>query len=249
MCKVGLLYRRLIHLTTVRIGIFYSIVRKVLHSLKNLVRKVNLMFKIDSPSKKTLPLLFMLVDLLILPAILLYFTGFLFTYYFLKHFGISTQVLDIPTYQHLVLSFTVLDEHKVFVIITLVLLVLLYFLIRLVGILGNIFLIIILVILFPLLANLSFKTAKDEADKVMDKKIGKRVIFTLKEPVKKQYPAGFINANKSGNLVLLLETKNQFYVFLQNIQNKTNSDIPTIPTVFNMPKEQVLLVEILLVER
>ena len=192
--------------------------------------------------------------LLILLSIYLYFTGFLYSYYLFGHFGISTQELNIPVYQFFVYSFPVLTGKGAisYIIILLIILCMigLYYLI-LINIRKNLctfLLLLIILALFPILDWLSLNKSITIANDYKNSQYGKRVIFTFKKTDKENYPKNFLEHNKKGNLILLTESKDRFYVILPSIERKRatiddQEEIAekTVALLYNVPKSQVLL--------
>lgn len=123
-------------------------------------------------------------------AIYLYFTGFIYIYFFYDHFGIPLRVVEIPVYYMFIYSYNVVWNFReirwaMFMSKELlwVWLITLYFLLLLSTIrkwTKHFLYIVFLLALFPLLYSLASETAEIETGKIRSGETAKEVSFVFK---------------------------------------------------------------------
>jgi hypothetical protein len=183
--------------------------------------------KKDVPEAKGL--LTILKDLAILVSVYLYFTGWVYHYYLFTHFGVSLSSLDIPIYYFFIYSQPVIYENKIWYIFATVIFILILLLSKYVAKritkdsteakkkeleLSKWGIISLLVFLLPLSFHLARRTAITRALS-MRNGYAQKISFIFKQDANGKYPEEFINANGSGKLRLLNQTKDRFFVFYQ----------------------------------
>lgn len=154
----------------------------------------------------------------------LYFIGWVYVYWLYSHFGISFTSLDIPVYYFFVYSYAVASYFPqivkactysgLFFWVTsgvVAIVILLALLARTYSKKG--ILVVVFVALFPLFFCLARGAAIEKAKEIRER--GRRVSFVFKTKQLRAYPPEFVKANKDGNLKLLLQTKDKYYVFFQ----------------------------------
>jgi hypothetical protein len=188
-------------------------------------------------------LLMILRNLIFFVAIYLYFIGWTYSYYLYSHFGISLYSLDVPFYYFFIYSYSVvLSNGWWFVVATSSLLITRY-VFRNRKELRKLITILFLLVFFPL----SFKLARNtafEAALLLRKGYGQTVTIVFREAQKetqkgkadsnetetqsgsKNYPSTILNANQSGNLRLLTQTKDKLFVIYQPSADEEGGELP-----------------------
>jgi hypothetical protein len=192
-------------------------------------------FMSDGPQRlSTYSLLAHFAEWAILPAIYLYFAGFLYTYYYFKEFGLSIYRVEVPFYAYLVYSFTVLWQFW-----WLSLLLATFFLAPLAfrKHWNQTFLLVVLLAIFPLLYLLAKSSGETRAVQVRSGRLGHRVRFVLRDP-SKPFTERFRASNEKGKLTLLLETADRVYVLDQD--RPRNEELPRA-AVIAVPRGEILL--------
>jgi hypothetical protein len=190
----------------------------------------------DSPGRSLERSLISLAKLLAFPALYLFFTGFLYAYYYFASFGISLRNVDSSFNSYLVYSLSVFFQHA---FVTLLLLV--FFGVLVVRFRRTSILLCFLLLLFPVLFMLARATGEGRAIALRNGTIGHRVRVLLKEPEK--YSAGFVAIAQSNELILVTETEKQFYVMLQKYPQQPVHILP-FASVYEISKDSIALAEI-----
>ena len=156
-------------------------------------------------------LLSILRNVIFFIAIYLYFMGWIHTYYFYYHFGISSISVNIPFYYFFIYSYNVIAN--IFGFILVVAAIVAFFIFTAVYP-RKWLVILVLIILFPVFFYLAKEKAGEGAQGI---RIGNAKTITLffKKDTFKFYPKEFINANKKGKLKLVTQTTDKFYVIYQ----------------------------------
>jgi hypothetical protein len=184
-----------------------------------------------SEASRIRDVLSILRDLVLIAAICLYFTGWLYIQTLYNIFGLSSLSLDIPIQYFFVYSYPVvayasskiiaaLFSTSIFIVVLLAMLVIAIF----VGFIftppyvKRISLILLMVIVLPAFLYLARKNAIElatETSKEIRRGRAPKIMFVLRKDAGRVYPREFIDANKNGNLRLLLHTKERYYAFSQ----------------------------------
>lgn len=139
--------------------------------------------------------------------------GWTYAFYLFNHFGISLNSVDIPFYYFFVYSYSVISDISaiIAVVVTLIVIPLVTFAPMY---LKKWALTLILIVLFPIFFGIAKEKASTDALYI---RMGyaKKVIFVFKKDTIKFYPKEFLNANNQGNLKILTQTNDRFYVIYQ----------------------------------
>lgn len=196
-------------------------------------------------------LLSLLRNIIFFFAIYFYFTGWLYTYYFFNHFGISLNSVDIPFFYFFVYSYSVIINW-IWILIIIIFTIFIFYLFTSVCKFKKVFnfkwipnlnkwiFIVVLILFFQLF----FYLAKEEANKkARDIRIGyaKAITLVFKEDATKFYPKEFIDANNNGKLRLITQTKDRYFVLYQ--PKGEGTAIPRAAT-YDIAKTDILLVKI-----
>lgn len=162
-------------------------------------------------SVKVKDLFAVLRNLLLLAAIYLYFIGWVYVYYYFHHFGISLFSLDIPVYYFFAYSNSVIGNLPAIAVLALLALLAYRFrqFLQKPYVVGP-----VVIILFPLFFVLARDTGISRAEQLRIAG-AKPISFILKEEVWKHYSEEFKKANDCGNLRLIYQTKDRYFVFVQ----------------------------------
>jgi hypothetical protein len=182
-----------------------------------------------------------IVGLSLLPAVYLYFAGFVYVYYYFRHFSLSLQNAETPAYYFIVYSFSVFVAHKGIALLIVILLGFAIFLVYRKLALGAALLVAILIVLFPAIYGLSRQTGTERAELLRNGIGAKRIQVVIDEVATKALPPEFLQANVSGDLIFLSETDDYLNVLLQKYPDEP--DLPRA-SVFKVPKDKVLLAKI-----
>jgi|ERR1043165_4861047 hypothetical protein len=159
--------------------------------LESLLEVVRRMASSGSESKATL--LSKLRDVTFFVAVYLYFTGFVYIYYFYDHFGIPLRVVDTPVYYYFVYSYNIswnmwdirwadlLAQKSSWGSLTVILVLSAFLAVIRRDKRKSILLFACLAALFPLLSSLAFAAANVEAKKLRLGQIAKEITFVFKE--------------------------------------------------------------------
>jgi hypothetical protein len=152
-----------------------------------------------------------LKNIVFLLALYLYFVGWLYSYYLFQEFGISLNSVDIPFYYFFLYSYSVLQTAWGFSVLVVGFILLFVFS---AGNSNKTALAITCMILFPALFYPARAAAKREA---LSKRLGqaKSISFVLRQEAAEVVGKDFMELNTSGQLRLLTQTKDQFFVFYQ----------------------------------
>jgi hypothetical protein len=198
----------------------------------------------DSGVFSTLATPVLIIDLV---AVFLFYLGWTYIYFLYYHFGINVHALNIPIYYFFVYAHPVIAENELsFFVAGIILLIVLLFInnnTRLLGtrcrwlsdrapLIRKGVLIIFALALFPL----SFQLARTTADRnaaEMRSGNAKTVYFTFKPETISSYPEEVRQANETGALKLLLQTKDRFIVFYQPVTEEAQLPIASTYVVFN----------------
>ena len=176
-------------------------------------------------------------NLLLLVAIYLYFIGWIYVYYYYNHFGISLFSLNIPVYYFFAYSNSVVGNWTT----TLILLLLVSLGFKLKHLFLHTYIIgPVVVLLFPVF----FVVAKESGiSRAQQLRIAgaKPISFILKEGIKKYYPNDFIQANNNGDVRLIYQTKDRYFVFVQPISNE---NVMPRGNTYDIRMEHILLATI-----
>lgn len=195
-------------------------------------------YSVRESSSKSGDVFSTLRNLLLLIAIYLYFIGWTYVYYYYSHFGISLHSLDIPVYYFFAYSNSVIGSLPSVVIG--VSLILLGFKLR--KFLSNPYVAVpIVIILFPILFLVARETGIDRAQQLRGAG-AKPVEFVIKDNARKHYPKEFNQANDSGNLRMIYQTKDRYFVFVQ----PTGGEEKVMPRgyTYDISKDHILLATI-----
>lgn len=148
------------------------------------------MASLGSGSKSTF--LSSLKEVTFFVAVYLYFTGFVYIYYFYDHFGIPLRVVDTPVYYYFVYSYNIVWNleavrwtHLLMRQSTWMSLILILILTAILSVLRrnnrkSILLFACLTALFPLLSSLAFETSNIEARRLRLGETAKEITFVFK---------------------------------------------------------------------
>jgi hypothetical protein len=175
----------------------------------------------------------------LLPAIYLYFTGFIYAYFYFKNFGISLRFLNEPVYAFLVYSFTVFWAHPLFAVLLCIGAAVLVKLVRRTGKTGS--LVLTLIALFPICYELALHTANRHALTVRAGRFGNHVKLSFRSTAAATLPRDFLAQNDNGQLVLLVDTDKQAFLLYQS-----NPAAPRLgqAAVYVLPKDNLSLATI-----
>ena len=199
----------------------------------------------------------MLRDFVVIAAITLYFTGWLYIHSFYNIFGLSSLSLEIPFHYFFVYSYLVIahayskviaDVFSTSVFIA-ILLAMVAFAIFLRGTFApahvkRISVILLIVIVLPAFLYQARKNAIElamERSKEVRRGKAPKIMFVLKKETARVYPEEFINANKDGGLRLLLHTKERYYAFFQ-----PPGEALAVGSVYDVSRNHVLLARIVM---
>ena len=190
-------------------------------------------------------------DVVLFIAIYLYFTGWVYANFFFKHFGISLTSLDINYLYFFIYSYPVLSDNGWFFMGVGLLITILLLVRKLSGRQwGSFALLPIFVGLFPMLFNVAQKTGEAEAINLRQFKNIKTINLELKdksdslENNKINLTTNFLAANNDGELVLITETKDRFYVLHQPFDTLNPSDLIIIGYVYQIQKQDIRISKI-----
>ena len=189
-----------------------------------------------------------LTNLVLLISVYLYFSGWLYAYYLFLHFGVSLHSVDIPVYDYIIYSYSVLDTKGGYAILggVAVWLLLAWFArylpfsevwVRRASA-------VLFVMLFPSLFYSLFHCAKSAAEnEARARREGNAftIRFTLKQQSSASLPKKFLECNNHGQLRLLIQTKERYFVFYQPEGEK--GVLPYADT-FDISRSDVLLASI-----
>jgi hypothetical protein len=200
----------------------------------------------NTDSKDSKNLLSLSRNLILFAAIYLYFIGWVHVHFFYSDFGISINSLDIPFYYFFIYSYAAF--YYVFASIWgfLSLLVIAIIIIALARIIKKIpesitkcVILVCLIVLFSTFFAMSKISGPREASDMRISKDNKKVTLVFKKDIAEQLPREFIEANESGNLKLLTQTKNRFYIFCQKPPEEGG-----LHTTYEISKADLYLAEI-----
>lgn len=187
-------------------------------------------------------------NLIFFIAIYLYFTGWVYIYYYLDNFGISLSSLDTPLYFFFVYSYTVISDGKMWLgAVTAVAVVVLFLLQRYKRELVKKFVLTLLLAgLFPLSFYLAKSSGRRQAV-LMRMGSAKPVRFVLKKDAQESYPEDFKLANEAESLKLIFQTEDRFYALQQDLGEAQVQSLP-IGSTFVLFKGDVQTVRIDLID-
>lgn len=186
-------------------------------------------------------LLSVIKNVVFLVAIYAYFVGWVYQYYFLRHFGVSLSIVDTSFQSFFVYSYSALASPYGIAVSGIALLT--------ICLLTKFFpkmeytIVVILIVLFPVL----FVMARNEGEsKSADVRIGgtaRTIRFILNKEHYLLYPSDFLEANKTSNLRLVTETKDRFIVI-----NQPRGEGGAVPyaKAYDVPRSAIVLAEITL---
>jgi hypothetical protein len=184
-----------------------TISKRLLHQLNRVGSRTGDASKANAEET---PPLRLLRDLAVLLGIYCYFTGWIYTYYYYQHFGISMGSVDMPVYYLFVYSYSVLNTTwgMVLVVVTL----------ALAGAVVRFgerqwMLAPLLILLFPSLFLVARYQAVEDAWGLRTRD-GKRVVFEFKDDC--QHSAALVGQNSLRQLKLLTQTKERYFVLHQS---------------------------------
>jgi hypothetical protein len=172
----------------------------------------------------------------LLPAIYLYFTGFIYAYFYFKNFGISLRFLNEPAYAFLVYSFTVFWAHPLLAVLLCLGAVVLVNVVRRTGKTGS--LVLTLIALFPVCYELALHTANHHALMLRAGRFGNRIKLSFTSTAAAALPRDFLAQNDKNELVLLADTDKQIFLLYQS-----NAAVPRLAqaAVYALPKKNLTL--------
>lgn len=172
----------------------------------------------------------------LLPAVYLYFTGFLYSYFYHKKLGISLRSFGEPAHAYLVYSFTVFWAHPWLSVLLCIMAAILVKFVRRSGRTGS--LALTLIAFFPICYELALFTANRDALLLRAGRYGNRVRLSFRSTATATLPANFLAQNDRGDLVLLADTEKQIFLLYQ-----PNAAAPRLgrATVYSVPKENLSL--------
>jgi len=189
-------------------------------------------------------LLAILRNVIFFVAIYLYFIGWTYAYYLYSHFGVSLYSLDIPVYYFFIYSYAVIYSHKWWVMLLLGGFFIIVIALRSRKELRKLVAISFLLVFFPVSFGIA-KTTAFESALLLRKGYGQTINLVFREAQKetlkgnsesntapeiekqsniKNYPEVIIKANEEGELRLLTQTKDKFYVLYQ--PKEENGELP-----------------------
>lgn len=183
-----------------------------------------------------------LKNLILIVAVYLYFTGWIYLYRLYDHFGISFGSIDIPFYYFFIYSYSVISDWVALTIIIItIILIYLFISLRPRKLIPFLILISILLLFFRVSYYLSEGCAYQKAKLIRQGYDAKKITFIFKSEAKKGFPSEFLNANCKGKLRLITHTKDKFYVVHQLLGRE--EEIPYGHT-YEISKNDVLLAKI-----
>ena len=195
----------------------------------------------STPSRPEAPPLSpVLRDVAIIVGAYLYFTGWLYAYYFFEGFGVALNIVDIPVYYFFIYSYNVLMSFWGVVVVVAA------------GIAAIVTaqygprwaVAAMLVLAFPSLFYVARNQATVDA-RGARLKDARRIVFQLKN--EESFPAAFRNHNDGLELKLLVQTKERYLVFRQSTEDRRSGiphdDLP-IGYTYDVRKEDVSLATI-----
>ncbi len=182
------------------------------------------------------PFALIIANIFFLIAVYLYFIGWIYTYYFLDHFNISFNTIDIPFYYFFVYSYSVITNWLSITVFSISIIA--------IYISGVVYAskwipIFIMLILFPIFFFLAGQTARSEAVKIRMGYANKITFFFKKDTIN-QYPSKFLEGNDKGKLKIIAQTKERFFVLYQPPSEGNGKEIP-FGFVYDVPRADVLL--------
>jgi hypothetical protein len=160
-----------------------------------------------------------------------------------KHFGISLHSVDIPFYYFFLYSYSVISQRSTIVLILVVLLLLYVFLFVWYRPFVTAAL---LTLLFPALFYIAMNAGEADAQGLRVGTDAKTIVFTFKKNRLVDYPKAFVNANGKGQLKLLTQASERFYVIYQPAGEEVQGGKTKIPygSNFVVPNDDILLADI-----
>lgn len=185
-----------------------------------------------------------LANLVLLISIYLYFSGWLYAYYLFWHFGVSLHSVDIPVYDYIIYAYSVLDTKWSLAVLVggVAVWLLAVWLERICGpaLSKRRATIAIGLLLFPSLLYSAKSAAENEA---LARREGNALTirFTLKPEATPSLPRDFSEHNTQGQLRLLIQTKERYFVFYQPEGEK---EVIPYANTFDISRSDVLLASI-----
>jgi hypothetical protein len=183
-------------------------------------------------------------NLIFFVAIYLYFIGWTYSYYLYSHFGVSLYSLDIPFYYFFIYSYSVVFSNSWWFVVAVGGFLITLFILRQREELRRLAVVLFLLVFFPLSFELSRNTAFESA-LLLRKGYGQTIKLAFKETVKetlkagqekpesverqsisKNYPPEIVGANDTGELRLLTQTKDKFFVLFQPPPEREGGELP-----------------------
>jgi hypothetical protein len=187
-------------------------------------------------------------DILFVVAIYAYFTGWVYAYGLYSHFGLSLNAVEIPVYHFFVYSYFMLPDASWYTTIA----------VTVVGImlvvagpplhrwattrprvawLG----IVLLIIALPGLFWAAGQQARNAAIRIRTGEGGSTIRLVLTKDAECRVPAAVRQHNTAGDLRILTETKDRYYVFFQ-----PTGEAEELPyaEVYSIAKDQIVLTDI-----
>lgn len=173
-------------------------------------------------------------DLVLIIGVYLYFIGWTYSYYLLKHFGISLSSLDIQFYYFFVYSYAVIMNLTMLIIWAVAMGASLLFM----KVYFKKWVFAIIIVGFFIASFNQAKVRGDKEGRTIRSGAAKPITFVLKKELKKFYPRQFINANDKRRLRILAQARDRFYVFYQPAGE--GEEIP-YGFVYDVPRSDILL--------
>jgi hypothetical protein len=192
------------------------------------------------------PFLGVLKDAVLPLAIYLYFTGFMYVYSLYHELGIGIGGVDIPVYYLCIYAINVFRAYLPALTLALIIVLIAALLIsrwqrihRWQRVLAT----TALVLLFPGLYALAYWTAERDATAMRKGQFVPTIRLTLR-PTESHYPDALLRANDKGNLHLVLETNDRYYV-LDQPYDEGDPEL-ALGTVYGIAKLDVALAQVTL---
>jgi hypothetical protein len=203
--------------------------------------KILSVFKVN-PSASRVDILAVLRNAVFFIATYLYFTGWVYVYYFLRDFGIALSSVNTPVYYFFVYSYGVMESNFFWLLLIVVGVIVSLMLCRKYKLenMRNWLVVLILAAIFPISFYAAVRTAHKQA-LALRRGIAKSISFTLRKDVSENYPEEFLEANSNGDLKVVFQTEDRFYVLSQPI---TEDQVLPIAYTFTIFKSDVQAVTV-----
>ena len=173
-------------------------------------------------------------------SIFAYFTGFVYAYYFYRHFGISITSTEIPVYYFFLYSFNIVPRYWWAILLGICAFAII---IAFVPFKRNKLLAVLVIVVMPFLCfaalfGFAVDTADSEAIRTRTGITSDVIQLVFRSDAKNSYPPSLIKANDSHSLLLLTQTSDEIVVIRQ--PDVEGDEFPNA-NVFQISKDDVLL--------